>query len=235
MQNVLNITTGTLIADGAVLAVIAIFAIKSWRKGFVNCFFSFISGFAALILAFVLAAPMLNLTGGWFGIQDAITEPIVQSFAKRAAFNIDVSSVSLELALADKTLPAFIKNAIIDAGVDGVPQGTTLAMIAGQKIGAFTATLVSFAIVFVILKIGVKIVQRLVGSILPTLPVLGKVDGFLGLALGLIEGFVLVSCVIAVFAVLPFGSTGQFFQESIFLKWLYNKNLLHTIFSWFLK
>ena len=235
MTNALHITTPALIADLAVLAVIQIYAIKSWKKGFVSCFFSFVSGVAALVLAFVLAAPLMRLTNGWFGIQNAITDPIVATFAKMPGFNIDVSSASLEILMEGKTLPAFIKNAVIAAGVEGVPQGTTLAMIVGGKIGEFATTLVSFAIVFAFLKIGIRIIARIVGGIIPTLPVIGKLDGLLGLALGLVEGFLLVSLVVAVFAVLPFNATAQFFEQTLFLKWLYNKNLIHVVFSWFLR
>ncbi len=234
MLNILNVTTATLIADAAILCIIAIYAIKSWKKGFVNCFFSFISGIAALFLAFVLAAPMMKATNGWFGLQNAITDPIVGVFSKMVGFNIDVSSASLEVLMEGKTLPAFIKNAIISAGVDGVPQGTTLAMIVGGKIGEFATTLVSFAIVYVILKIGIKILQRVLGDLIPKLPVIGKLDGWLGLLLGLIEGFFLVSVVIAVFAILPFGSMAQFFEQGLIIKWLYNRNVVHAIFSWFL-
>ncbi len=234
MFNTLNITTATLIADAAVLCVIAIYALKSWKKGFVNCFFSFISGVAALFLAFILAAPMMKATNGWFGLQNAITSPIVNAFSKTAGFNIDVSSASLEVLMQGKTIPSFIKNAIVSAGVEGVPQGTTLAVIVGGKIGEFATTLISFAIVFAILKIGIKIIQRLLGGIIPSLPVIGRVDGWLGLTLGLMEGFFLVSVVVAVFAILPFGSMAQFFEQSLLLKWLYNKNIVHVVFSWFL-
>lgn len=234
MINALNVTTAALIADLAVLLVIQTYAIKAWRKGFVNCFFSFISGIAALILAFVLAAPLMRATNGWFGLQNAVTDPIVSAFAKMTGFNIDVSSVSLELLLEGKNLPTFIKNAVIAAGVDGVPQGTTLAMIVGEKIGEFATTLISFVIVFIILKIGIKLIQRIFGKLIPSLPIIGKLDGLLGFILGLLEGFFFVSLVVAAFAVLPFGATAQFFEESLLLKWLYNKNILHLVFGWFI-
>ena len=234
MVNALNVTTAALIADLAVLLVIQTYGIKAWRKGFVNCFFSFVSGVAALLLAFVLAAPLMNATNGWFGVQNAVTEPIVAAFSKMAGFNVDVSSVSLELLMEGKNLPAFIKNAVIAAGVEGVPQGTTLAMIVGGKIGEFATTLISFVIVLSILKIGIRLIQRVFGGIIPSLPIIGKLDGWLGLILGLLEGFFLVSLVVAVFAVLPFGATAQFFEQSLLLKWLYNKNILHVVFGWFI-
>lgn len=234
MLNGLNVTTAAIIADAAVLCVIAIYAIKSWKKGFVNCIVAFVSGIAALFLAIILAAPMLKATNGWFGLQETITNAIVNMFSKMAGFTIDVSSASLELLMEGKMLPAFIKNAVISVGVEGVPQGTTLAMLVGGKIGEFATTLVSFALMYLILKIGMKIIQRVLGGVIPALPVIGKVDGWLGLLLGLVEGFLLVSVVVAVFAILPFGSTAQFFEQSLLLKWLYNKNIVHVIFSWFL-
>ena len=230
----LNVTTASVIADVATLAVIGIFAMKAWKKGFVNCFISFISGFVVLILAFLLASPILKLTNGWFGLQEIITNGIVDAFSKVKGFNIDVSSASLEVLMQEKHLPGFLEKAIISAGVEGVPQGTTLAMLAGGKLGEYAMTLISFVFVYILCKIALKLLKKVMDAIIPKLPIIGKLDGLLGLLLGLLEGFLIVSAVVAVLALIPLQSVSQFFQEGIFVQWLYNKNLLHVIFGWFI-
>jgi uncharacterized membrane protein required for colicin V production len=230
----LNVTTASAIADVATLAVIGIFAMKAWKKGFVNCFLTFASGIVVLILAFTLASPILQLTEGWFGLQEAITDGIVGAFAKVKGFNVDISSASLEAIMQEKHLPGFLENAIISAGVEGVPQGTTLAMLAGGKLGEYASVLISFIAVYLLGKLAFKLLQKVLDKIIPKLPVIGKLDGWLGLLLGVLEGFLIVSAVVAVLALLPLQSVSQFFQNGLFVKWLYNKNLLHVVFGWFI-
>ena len=228
----LNVTVASIIADVVTLAVIGIFAMKLCKKGFVNCFLSFASGILVLVLAFSLAKPMLSWTNGWFGLQEIITDAIVGAFSKLKGFDIDISSAALEEIMQEKHLPGFLEKAIISVGVEGVPKGTTLAMLAGGKLGEYAAVLISFVIVYIIFKFIFRLLQKLFDSIIPQLPIIGKLDAWLGLFLGIIEGFLIVSAVVAVMALIPAQSISQFFQDGLFVRWLYNRNFLHAIFGW---
>lgn len=234
MTNALNAAFANVIVDLAVLGVIAICAIDCWKKGFIHCFFQSISGIAGLLIAMFLAAPLLGWTNGLFGLQDVISDGIIKTFSKIKVLSIDVTSAGIETLLQDTNLPGFLVKALVEAGVEGLPAGTTLAMIAGEKLGEYAATMISFAILFLICKIGLKFLQGVLSSVADSLSLVGKVDSILGLCVGLLKGFLFVSAVLAVFAILPFGSMTDFFQDCIFVRWLYNKNIIHAIFGWFL-
>ena len=60
--------------DGVVLLLILIFAAKAAKKGFVKCFFKFISTIIAIVVAFLFMNAVLEWTNGLFGLQDIIKE-----------------------------------------------------------------------------------------------------------------------------------------------------------------
>ena len=136
------------VVDGAVLAVILVFALVSAKKGFVQCFFGFISTLVSIIIALLLMKSVVNITGGLFGIQGAIERGAVSGLSKIKGFSVDISSVGLTEALTGK-LPKFLINIVVDSiGNSTVPQGTTIASAVGATIAQFTATLIAFFLLF---------------------------------------------------------------------------------------
>jgi len=220
--------------DGAVLAVICIFAFVSAKKGFVQCLFGFISTLLSLIIAFSLMKSVLTITGGLFGIQGAIENGLIKTFSKVEAFNLDISAVGLAESLTGK-LPKFLINAVVDkVGDSTLPVGTTLATVLGATVAEFTATLISFFLTFLIAKLCLKLLERVLSSFVEKLPIVGSLNSVLGLLVGALEGLLVASGVVAVLALFPSQSMASFFSDCIIFKWLYNSNPLHVIFSWFL-
>lgn len=222
------------VVDGAVLAVFLAFAFVCAKKGFVQCFFGFISTLVAFILALLFMKTVLSVTGGLFGLQGAIERGATGALSKIKGFSVDISSVGLTEALTGK-LPKFIINMVVDSvGNSELPQGTTIASSVGVTVAKFSATLLSFLLVFALSKLALKLVERLLSSVTEKLPLVGAVNTILGLLVGILEGLLLASGVIAVLALFPSESMANFFNECILVKWLYNSNPLHVIFSWFL-
>ena len=98
--------------DGVVILVALMFAVKSAKKGFVDCFFGFVSTILAVIAAFMFMKGLLTWTEGLFGLQDAIENALIGAFGKVKGFDIDVSAAGIEAALEDKNLPSFLINAL---------------------------------------------------------------------------------------------------------------------------
>ena len=219
--------------DAVVVVLMIMFAISSAKKGFVECFFGFISTILAVVAAFTFMKGVLSWTDGLFGLQGVIENAIIGGLGKVAGFDIDVSAAGIEAALAGKNLPSFLINAVVDSvGNQEVPMGTTLAMIVGGTIAEFTATLVAWLAVFIIAKLLLKLVRRVLNSIVESLPIVGSLNHLLGFAVGGVKGLLIVCGVIAVLALIPAEGLSTFFNETVIVRWLYNSNPLHVILGW---
>ncbi len=219
--------------DGVVILVALIFAVKSAKKGFVDCFFGFVSTILAVVVAFTFMKGLLAWTDGLFGLQGAIENGLIGAFGKVKGFDVDVSAAGMEAALEDKNLPSFLINAIVDnvANKD-VPSGTTLAMIVGGTLGEFAATLVAWLVVFLIAKFLLKLVRKFLNSLIQSLPIVGGINRLLGFIVGAIKGLLIVCVVVAVIALIPSAGLTAFFSETVVAGWLYNSNPLHVILGW---
>ena len=235
MLSGLNATWIHYAADAIVIVAMIMFAVSSAKKGFVECFFGFVSTILAVIAAFVFMKSVLSWTGGLFGLQGVIENGVVGGLGNIKGFDVDVSAAGIEAALQDKNLPSFLISAIVDSvGNKEVPIGTTLAMIVGGTIAEFAATLVAWLAVFIITKLLLKFVRSVLNSIVESLPIVGSLNHLLGFAVGGIKGLLIVCGVVAVLALIPAEGLTAFFNETTIVRWLYHSNPLHVIFGWFI-
>ena len=233
MLSGLNASWIIFAVDAVVVIVMFMFAVSSAKKGFVECFFGFISTILAVVAAFAFMKGVLSWTDGLFGLQDVIENGVVGGLGRVAGFDIDVSAAGIEAALQDKNLPTFLISAIVDSvGNQEVPVGTTLAMIVGGTIAEFAATLIAWLAVFLIAKLLLKIVRNVLNSIVESLPIVGSLNHLLGFAVGGVKGLLIVCGVVAVLALIPAEGLTAFFNETVIVRWLYHSNPLHVILGW---
>ncbi len=236
MLSALNATWLNYAADAAVIILIVMCSVSSAKKGFVECFFGFISTILAVIAAFTFMKGLLVWSEGLFGLQGFIEEAVIGGLGKVKGFDIDVSSAGIEAALSDKNLPTFLVNIVVDSvGNKEVPLGTTLAMVVGASIAELSATLFSWLAVFILAKLLLKIVRGILNSIVESLPIVGSLNHLLGFLVGGIKALLIVCGVIAVLALIPADGLNAFFNETVIVRWLYNSNPLHVIFGWFIQ
>lgn len=232
----LNVSWVNHAIDAGIVIVIAICAVSSAKKGFVECFFGFISTILAVVAAFMFMKGVLSWTEGLFGLQGVIEEAVIGWLDKVAGFNVDVSAAGIEAALADKNLPAFLIDAVVaSVGNEELAIGTTLAVVVGRTIAEFTATLAAWFLVFLLTKLLLKLVRGLLNSIVEALPIIGSLNHLLGLVVGAIKGLLIVCAVIAVIALIPAEGLNTFLSECTIASWLYNSNPIHVIFSWIIQ
>ena len=101
-----------------------------------------------------------------------------------------------------------------------------------DKVHYYVCYLISFFIVFIAIKILTALLSKLLSSLVEKIPVVGKLNKFLGFVLGLVQGFLIVCAVVAVLRVIPSSNVQTFVEDTIFVKWLYQSNPLHVIFTW---
>lgn len=219
--------------DIVALVVIFACALGGAKKGFVRCFFGFISTVAAIVLAFLLMKKMLDWTNGLFGLQAIMQRGCANAFSKIKGFDIDVSADGVSGAVSGK-LPAFLADLIIDAiGNNNYPEGTTLAKVAGDTVGRLGATVLSWIFVFLLVKLLFVLLRSILSAIIEKLPIVGRVNVILGGVVGFCKGLFFVCAVVAILALIPSSGITAFFNECLLTKALYNHNPLHLVLGWF--
>ncbi len=224
--------TNYLVDIIVVLALIG-FAFICARKGFIECFFSFISSFGALLVAFLLAKPLLLATGGLFGLEGVFQTSFENAFLGIEGFDLDVSNSGLETALAEKNLPKFLIDLIVDNfGNADLAANTTLASVVGGTLANVAMLLIAFIVLFVVAKVVFFILRKTLSALADHIALLDAVNTILGLVLGLLQALLLIYGVLAILAIIPAEAITAYFENSLFVGFLYNHNLLNIIFGW---
>lgn len=232
MLHLLNAGTANYILDILAVVVILGVAVVSAKRGFVDCLFGFIATIVAILLAFLLLKPVLTWTGGLFGLQGALEKGCIGALSKIKGFSMDISNQGISEALAGKALPQFLIDAIVSSvGNESIPVGTTVAMLAGDALGGFIVGLIAWFALLFLFKLVLKIVKTLVCSVVENLPIVSSVNTLLGFVVGILQGVLIISGIIAVISILPL-SGGSFFGDCVFIGWLYNHNPINVIVGW---
>lgn len=217
--------------DAIVAVVILVFAIVSARRGFVECFFGFISTIVAILLAFLFMKTFVRVTNGIFGLQGVIENGLVKALSKIKGFDLDISSQGIAETLSGK-LPKFLINIVLENVSNGdVATGTTVAMSVANTLSGFAINLIAWLILFLVIKLLIKLIERFLSSIISKLPIVGSLNTILGFTVGILQGLLIISGVIAVIALFPSESTATFFNDTILVGLLYNHNPLHAVFG----
>ena len=220
-----------------ILAIIVIIgvAIVSAKKGFAECLFGLLSTVAAALVAFIFMKPVLSWTGGLFGLQGVTENGCINALLKIKGFNMDISNQGISEVLAGKDLPKFLIDAIIaSVGNASIPVGTTLAMLAGEVLGGFIVGLIAWIVVFLVAKLLLTLLKNLVCSVVENLPIISSVNTLLGFVLGVAQGLLIISAIIAVLSILPIPGVTVFFNDCFFVGLLYNHNPINVILGWIL-
>ena len=233
MQTSLLAAAAIYVVDAVALLVILVFAAKASRKGFVDCLFGLISTVGAFVITLLFTKSFLSLTGGLFGLQGVFAGSFEKTFSEVVGFNIDVSAQGIENALADKNLPAFLLDMIMEnfQGSD-IPYGTTLAMLVGGELGKLAATLLAGVALFFIAKLVLRVLKNVISGLVQSIPIVGTVDSALGFVVGILHGVLIVSLAIAVLALIPSESVSAFFSEGILVNFLFHNNPIHVVLGW---
>lgn len=216
------------IADLIVLIVAVGFAIYCGKRGFIDCFFSFVSTTIALFAGILLAKAFLELTNGFFGLDDVLQEMFTNGFSKLEGFTADVSAVGMDKALEDKNIPAVIARLALKwAGKgDSVPEGTTLAFVLGHITSQLFCFILMSVLLFVVCKLLLLLLKGILNRFLEEVSFLDTLNIVLGVLVG-VSGVLLVVCAILAFlAIIPAPAIGTYMNNALILKVLYNHNPL---------
>ena len=220
--------------DFIALAVVLVFAVVNARRGFVDCLFGFISTLVAILFAFLLMKTFVRITGGVFGLQGLIERGCTSALLKLKGFDLDISAQGITETLSGK-IPKFLINIVVENIAKGdAPAGTTVASVVAQTISGYAINLIAWILLFFLAKLIIHFLQRFLSVLVKKLPIVGSVNTLLGLAVGILEGVLIVSIVVAVFGLFPSLALAEFFNGAFVIKVIYNHNPLLLVLKLFL-
>jgi len=193
-----------LIIDVAIVALLVIFGIIGFKKGFLKSFislFSWVVCIAIAILTCKYVAGWLNgiynfsgwignkIANGLNGINEVFTKP-VSAYASTDAIISELSGVNMNGLLFQLVKVVFSNANITDTStVEG-----TLSNYVGASLGHICMMIISAVLIFIVLKIVIALLSRLFDNIART-KILGGLNKILGLAFGLIKA----GCIVIIF------------------------------------
>lgn len=222
--------------DAGLILAITIWALIDGKRGFITCFFSFVSAIVCTLAVLFLSSPVLRLTNGLFGLEGVMQNGIGNWLCGVKPFNLDMSSDGWETVLQGASLPQFLKKAVvaeIEGLTGGIPEGTLLGHYAGNAVGSFLATGICAVVVFVATKLLMKLMRGILNRIARASFVIEKVNLLGGMAAGAFKAFALTCIALAILSLIPSQGLTDFFNRTLILKSLYNNNPLFAVFAWF--
>ena len=226
------------IVDLAFILGIMIWALIDGKRGFINCFFSFVTAIVCALAVLFLSGPILRLTGGMFGLEGAIQNGLGKWLSGIPMGNIDISADGWRNKLDALALPQFMKDSVlseIESLAGDIPAGTMLGQFLGNVIGSFLALVVCSVFVFIATKLLMMLAKGILNSIARSSRLVSKINVLGGILAGTFKAFSLVCIILAILAVIPVESISNFFNNTLILKGLYHNNPLMLVLSWFTK
>ena len=221
--------------DGVIIVLLLILGLKDWKKGMIECLFGLLSVLTATAFAFLFMNLLLTATGDLFGLKGVLENACVQVFSNLKGFDFDVSNQGITTALADKNIPTFLIDAVLDEyGNADIPVGTTIGMLVGKSLGGIITGLIAWLVLFALGQAILLIIKQSLITVIHKIPLVDKLDRILGFAVGITKGVLIVSAVLAIISLIPSSGLGEYFGKTAFVGWLYHHNPINEILSWIL-
>ena len=195
--------------DIACALILIIWAFIGAKKGFVKCFFGLVSTLIALVLAITLASTV----SGWLDSAFGMTGFFSGKF------------------------PGFLKDLILKnlGEVNNLPAGTTLASQVAPVAAQFVGLLISGLVIFIVARLLLLIVEKILSSIVRSWSVAAALNGILGFVVGALKALIVICAVLALLSLIPSDGLVSFFDKTIVLKYLFNENPLTKLLGLFIK
>lgn len=228
-----NVTN--FLGDIIVIVVLLACMFTCARKGFINCLFKFIASIVAIIVAFSFAKTFVSITGGLFGLQNVLENSFTEALVSLPGFDVDVAGQNLEELLASQDVSALITSFILKnyANVEA-PAGTTLAMLVGESAALWATALIAGIALFFLVKLLMLLLRKFLTALINKIKIFGALNSLLGAAVGLIEGFLVVSVVASLITFINVEALSAIVENSQILTWLANNNPIIWLLGLFL-
>jgi len=219
MVSLLLASANAWILDVVFLLVIIGGTLLGVHVGFIRGICKLAGTVFALIFSLIFCVMFANFLESAFGMTSAITNGIASGFASKdwGAITIptDISGAELSSTLGELGITGFKHFAINISfkGMELIPAGTTIAVLFASVIAKWLSVVISYLILFVIIKLGVFLLGLLAGVIREKITFFRILDQALGGLLGLIVGVFLVFILLSICYWIPSDSLHEFISS----------------------
>ena len=228
------------------LALIGVFGFIGWRVGFVKSVFSLVSTIAVIIITILVSPIVTNMLKSNETVSGGIRSKLENVIdLSGIAENLSSDEEKDPLAFIDGLeLPDSIKDTIKDSLTDTMEEKEEeAASFVGDKLNALEKYIcelltniilnaLGFFLTFIIAAVGMAVLCFVL-DLLSKLPVLHQINAVAGVAIGALEGLVILWIVFIVITMLGSTAFGQtcmaMISESKILSFLYDSNILSKI------
>jgi len=211
-----------IMLDIILIAVIAGICIFAYIKGLFIALFNFGSSIVAMIAAYIfhpIFADLLEKTP----LFNAIKEPIFEALDKAGT---DMGLKTVEAFVQELNLPSVISNKILQQ-VNSQDTSVMVSQISDVLTGIIISV-IAVVVLFIIIKLLLLLLKNVIKGLVK-LPVIRETDKIGGLVLGVLEAFVLLTVIGAVFTLFSGSVDGSFMEavdNSIIARFFYYNNLI---------
>jgi len=209
-----------IIFDIIIVAIIVLNVYLCYRKGLVNLAVGLIAVLAGIILSIILYKPVTNLVVENTGIDEAIENTIIETFAPEGAENTQVQYVGILSYLETE-----VGNVVNDTKNEVVYE-TAKAM--AIKI----INLIVFIVIFIAVRVAL-FALTFVADAITSLPILKQIDDIGGILYGLIKALLIIYGVLAIASIIIGFTANATISEAIsnsyITKFFYDNNILLNI------
>lgn len=230
------------IIDIVLLIAMIIWAIVDAKRGFITCFFSFISTIVAIIVVAVFSKSIINWTNGLFGLEDLLAKGLGNWLGGMEIFTYDISQEGIFEYIETLSLPGFLKTAVNDEitaiyETNGweIAAGTTLGQFVGAEIAGYLISIICAVVIFFLVKLIMLILRGIFNNIAESVPVFQKLNTIFGMIVGILKTLFFACLILAILSLIPSEGMTNFFNETLVVNVFYNHNpvmaLLQSFFS----
>lgn len=225
-----------IIADIALVLIVAIFAFVNLKKGFTKQVLAIAVTIGSLLIAYFFSDDILLFLDNQFSLTDKLADKILGAFGENAALTAELSLENLKAAITEMGLPAFIAE-FAEKALETVTGGyENIGQFISHVLSHYILVAVSFIATWIIARIILGFVKKIVSKIV-NIPGLHFIDKTLGFALGIIKGIIVVYVLIYVVEIIP-ASVSQIsavkdaLSASVLGGLLKEYNLVSIAFTW---
>lgn len=220
-----------------VVVFLAIMAFAGYKKGFIKIILMMAALIVTITLSAILTPTITGILKDKTPVYDAIYVKM-ESFVSGQMQDQAVDQTDQQAgALESMDLPESIKNALINnnTGDSYIAMGVdSFAAYTAKSLTLFLLNAISFIILFIIISIIFGVIMQL-ANIFTKIPLIRGANKMAGIAAGLLEGililWVLAMIVTACGATTWGQSVLKMIDDSVFLSFLYNNNLLTKLIT----
>ncbi|MBE5921687.1 MAG: CvpA family protein [Lachnospiraceae bacterium] len=220
-----------------VIAILGIGALVGYARGFLHIVLSFVALFVASIVATILTDPVSQLVSET-PVYESITENVQQYVSDNLELGVtNAAEVVEQNVLENLKLPSVLTDKVNEELLNMQESLTTADEIAAcitDKLTGIVLATVAFLFIFLLVLIALKVVIVL-ADLVSRLPGLKSINRTLGLALGVVQGIIVIWIACMVLTMFSGTETGMELLQAVhanpFLNFIYSNNILMNILT----